>query len=442
MSLLLIAVISVGGIILGKLIFRKWINHLTLYCFIMGGVIFLYELKLIAYPKLLPEAWFFIISSFLSFLFGILTIISARNLYPKDQNLHKEATTFLPILADNGKALKYSILFFSIIGLFVAFQRWYVLINMFGSIPEVLLNAAVIYRLNVQQEIKEFIPILPSFVYIAVFLSGIYTAYKGRFSFLSFLPFIGIIIKGLTNFGRAELLLTIMEFFFSFFLFRHLLNYNSTQKFKFSKKNAIVASALLIILFIASASFVRVSRGSFENYQGTSRELRQLKENFIISPSIYLYFSSTFGVLSKYIESGGENTKFGENTFLIGYVFLSKLGIIKRPSEFQKGYHIPMWTNTGTYIREVHADFGITGVFLFPYLIGLLLTWLWFKFYKEKSMIVFAFLVYLYLIIGFSFLVMVTRLNQWYISLFMIICYLPILEKFALRGRAHNSLRE
>ncbi len=74
MSLLLIAVISILGIILGKLLFRKWINHLTIYCVIMGGLIFLYELKLLPYPKIIPFAWFFLIGSFLSFLLGIITI--------------------------------------------------------------------------------------------------------------------------------------------------------------------------------------------------------------------------------------------------------------------------------------------------------------------------------------------------------------------------------
>jgi hypothetical protein len=42
-------------------------------------------------------------------------------------------------------------------------------------------------------------------------------------------------------------------------------------------------------------------------------------------------------------------------------------------------------------------------------------------------------MVYLYLIIGFSFLVMVTRLNQWYFSQALILLYLPILQKIASR---------
>lgn len=433
MSLIIVAVVSILGIILGKLLLRKWINHLTIYSAIMGGLIFFYELKYLPYPDVIPLAWFFLVGSFLSFLFGILTIITARKLYSSEQILSKQSNIFLPAFADDGKIVKYSILLFSFIGLFVAFQRWWVLINKFGSITDVLLNAGIIYRMNVQGEIKEFIPILPSFVYIAVFLSGVYTAYKGRFSFLTFLPFIGIVLKELTYFGRGEMLFSLLEFAFAFFLFRHLLKDDLSNRFKFSKRNAVFATTILIAFIVVSASFVRTSRGATENYSGASKELRQLEENFIISPSVYLYLSSDVGVFTKYLEDGSEKAKFGENTFRAFYYFLSKFNIVDEPNFFQKGYFIPMWTNTGTYVRELHADFGPAGVFIGPFLLGLLITWLYFKFYENKNLIVLVLLVYLYIIIAFSFLMMVTRLNQWFISQILIIAYLPIIEKFALR---------
>ena len=103
MSLLLVAVISLVGIISGKFLFSKWINHLTLYCVIMGGVVFLYELKLLHYPDLIPIAWFLIISTFLSFLLGILTITSARNLSHKNQSIFKKSNISLKIFKDGGE---------------------------------------------------------------------------------------------------------------------------------------------------------------------------------------------------------------------------------------------------------------------------------------------------------------------------------------------------
>lgn len=442
MSLILIPSISLLGVLLSKVLFKKWFNHLSLYCIIMGSLIFFYELKLIPYPDIIPLAWFTIVLTFLAFLFGIITVFSARYLSSQNHPLENRTLLNLALFKDGGKTLKYAIVFFSLIGLFVAIHRWLVLIGKFGSIEQVLLNAAVVYRLNVRGEIKEFIPFLPSFIYVGVFLSGIYTAYKGKFSFLSFFPLITIVMKELTYFGRGEMLFSSMEFLFTFILFRHLLKNDTNQRFKFSKANASVAITFLLVFIITAASFIRISRGSRENYVGTSRTLKQLEENFFFSPSVYLYISSDVGVLSKYLELEKEETSFGKNTFRLAYDLLSKLYVTEKPDFFQKGYYIPMWTNTGTFIRELHADFGVAGITLVPYLLGLIITWLWFKFYDKKSLYILLFLVYLYLIIGFSFLVMITRLNQWFFSQFLIILFIPILEKLATRKASIIPLKQ
>jgi oligosaccharide repeat unit polymerase len=441
MSLLLISVISILGIILGKFLFKKWFNPLTLYCLIMGGLVFLFELKLLPYPDLIPLAWFMIITSFLAFAFGIITMITAKNLYSDNQSIYIKKNISLKIFADGGKTIKYSILFFSFIGLFVALHRWYVLIGKFGSIQDVIINAAVVYRLNVQGDIKEFIPILPIFIYVGVFLSGLYTAYKGKSSFISYLPIITIILKEMTYFGRGEILFSSMEFIFTFILFRHLLKTDSYERFKFSKINALVAAIFLLAILLAASSFIRVSRSAKEDYIGTNRNLKQLKGNFLLSPSVYLYLSSDVAVLSKYLELENEETSFGQNTLRPFYDILSRTGVVKKAHFFQKGYYVPMWVNTGTYIRELHADFGITGVLLIPYLLGFSITWLWFRFYQGRSIYTLVLLVYLFLIIGFSFIMMITRLNIWLFSQALILLYLPILQKLANRKYSIISLK-
>lgn len=438
MSLLLIAFIVFFGIVLGKLLFNKWFNHLGLYCLIMGGLVFFYELKLLPYPDIIPLAWFMIVGSFLAFVLGIVTVFTARNLYPENKQIDEAEISTLKIFSDGGKALKYSVLFFSLIGLFVALHRWYILIGKFGSIQDVVINAAVVYRLNIQGDIKEFIPILPSFIYVGVFLSGIYTAYNRKFTFLSVFPIITIILKELTYFGRGEMLFSSMEFVFTFLLFGHFLNRSKKNTFKFSKINAFVATVILLTLIMTVSSFIRISRGSRENYVGTDRQLKQMKDNFLFSPSIYLYISSDAGVFSKYLELDKEEARIGENSFRLFYDFLSRFELVEKPKFFQQGYFIPMWTNTGTFIREIHADFGIIGVLVIPFILGISLTWFWFIFIRTGNIFSLVFMVYLYLIIGFSFLVMVTRLNQWYFSQILILLYIPILQNLA--SRKNSSL--
>lgn len=430
MSAIIVFAVAFAGILLSKLLFKKWFNHLSLYCVVMGGLVFFYELKLLPYHDIIPLAWFFIITAFLSYLLGILTIVAIRNYTEKKTHYNLPENNLL-IFEDGGKALKYSVIFFSLIGLFVALHRWYILIGMFGSVEAVFINAYAVYRLNVEGEIKEFIPILPSFIYVGVFLAGVYTAYKGKFSFLSFFPILCIVLKELTYFGRGEMLFSAMEFIFVFLLTRHLISNNFRQKFKFSRMNALLSIIILFVFLLSAASFVRESRGISEKFPGASPELKLIQNNFFITPSVYLYLSCDIGVFSKYLEKGTEEARFGENTFRSFYFLLSKFNIVESPKFFQKGYFIPMWANTGSYLREIHADFGSTGVYLINFLLGSIITILWFRFYERRSLMILVILVYLFLIIGFSFLVMVTRLNQWYFSQALILMYLPILQKLA-----------
>lgn len=441
MVFLLIPVVSLISIIIGKLILGKWFNHLTLYCLIWSGLILLYEMKLLPYPDISSRAWFYIITSFLSFFLGIITVTAARNLYPR-KPVFTSSNINLKIFKDGGKAVKYALLITSLICVFTAIQNWIILIKMFGSIPAVFLNANTIYFLNSKGGgIKGMVPFIAFFSYVAVFFSGIYTAYKGKFTFLAFLPLIGVVIRELASLGRVGMLLALLEFLFTFILFRHLLKNDASKKYKFSKKNAFIAFTILIALFVAGASLVKIVRTPSESFIGAKQQLSKLKGNAVLSPTVYLYLSSDIGVLSKYFDYEPENTMFGQNTFLTVYHILAKFDIIKRPSDFQKGYFIPMWTNTATYIRELHADFGVTGTFLIPFLLGLIISWLWFKFYEERNLIVFTVLVFLYLIIGFSFLVMITRVSYWSVSQILIIISIPVIEKIAVHNYKKSLVR-
>ena len=434
MALILISTISILGTLLGKFLFKKWINHLTLYSFIFGSSVFLYELKLLPYVNLIPFAWFIIIVSFLSFLLGTITIISARNIYRENPTVIDKLDISLKIFSDGGRTLKYTIILFSLISIYSTIEFWMFLMKQFGSIPGVLINAQVIYRLNVSGELIGFTPYISLFGFVALFFAAIYSAYKRKFTLLSFIPLVSIIIREIGQAGRAAMSVALVEFILTFFLFRYLLNKDYSERFKFSKMNAILSSTLLIALFIFAVSIVRISRTteSSEKFTGASSELTQTKGNILISPTVYLYASSNVAVLSKYFSSEGENTGFGQNTFQTIHYYLARLEIIDRLNERPKGYHIPMWTNSATYLRDLHADFGISGVLLGPFLLGLLVTWLWFKFYEKQSLIAFTFLVYLNLVVVFACLGIVTRFTFWSLTLIFILLFIPVLEKISI----------
>lgn len=442
MSLILIFVITFLGTLLGKFLFKKWINHLTLYSFFFGSSIFLYELKLLPYVDIIPFAWFIVIISFFSFVLGTVTVISARNLNRENPVALKKIDISLNIFNDDGKTLKYAIIFFSLISIYSTIEFWMFLIKQFGSIPGVLINSQVIYRLNVSGKLVGFTPYISLFGFIALFFAAIYTAYKRKFTLLSFIPLISIMIREIGQAGRAAMSVALVEFVLAFFLFRYLLNNDYLQRFKFSKTNAIISSTVLIALFILAVTVVRLSRASesSEKFTGASTELSETRGGILISPTVYLYASSNIGVLSKYFSSEGENTGIGQNTFQTIYYYLSRFELIDKLNERPKGYYIPMWTNSATYLRDLHADFGISGVLLGPYLLGLLITWLWFKFYEKQSIIAFTVLIYLNLVVIFACLGIVTRFTFWSLALLFILLSIPVLERISTLVSSKNYL--
>jgi oligosaccharide repeat unit polymerase len=137
-------------------------------------------------------------------------------------------------------------------------------------------------------------------------------------------------------------------------------------------------------------------------------------------------------VLNAYFKNDFEESKMiGETTFQPFYNFLAKLGVVDPVSYYDKGYFIPSWTNTGTYLRDLYGDFGVIGIFLIPFLIGLLASLFWYKFYEEAKIWQLLILAFIYVIIMFSFLMMYTRFANFYLIVISLLLLVPLLEKLA-----------
>lgn len=415
MSVLLPIIFGAFSCWLSKRLFAKWFNPLFIYSLSWAIFIFLYEVKLIRYISIQNETWVVIIFSFLSFLLGIITFFSFKYFASSTQNNRaKHGFIF------NERKIIIALYIFSFIGLIVALQHWMVLINKFGSIATVFLRANLIYKMRVEGDIQGTIPYLNAFSYAAVFLGGIYTAIKGKITLTAILPLLIVIVQDMASVGRAGIFMAFILFTLSFFFTRHYYSEHNLSK-KLNKINLSIALFIIIAIFLVSTTVIKNVRGSIEKFKASTSELNELERSYFISPSLYLYFSSNIGVLSKYLEKGGEDKMIGENTFQPLYNLLSKINIVDHPGFYPKGYFIPMWTNSATYLRDIHEDFGYMGIFLVPFILGLLSTYLWFKFFSTGSIISFIFLVYSTLIIAFSTFYMVTRAAIFILSLIILL---------------------
>jgi oligosaccharide repeat unit polymerase len=282
--------------------------------------------------------------------------------------------------------------------------------------------------MRVEGEIGTGIPYIFAGVHMALFLTGIYTAYKNKFNFLILIPFLIIILKSLAEVSRAGLLLGLFEFIIGFVFYKQYLNSIKTSENK-SNKKIIFGLVIILALVIAGATAVKVFRAPYESFKASSSSLNKFEKGIFFSPTIYLYLSSHIGVLNNYLQEQDENNYFGEVTFFPVYRLISKFEVIEEPRYYQKGYFIPMWSNTGTYLRDLHADFGYFGLFLIPFLLGMISTFYWIKFYENKRMIDFIILGYITIVMSYSFLLMATRFGNWLISLIGFVIIIPLLER-------------
>lgn len=430
MSILLVIICSFAFIVISRLFFEYRFNHLAIYTFVWGGMIFLYELKFLKYTPLTDEAWFVIILTYLIFFIGAITPIFIRE-SKKTTDSESGKNNSLVFFVDDGRALKTAIYILGSISLLSAFHNWYILLNKYGNFLNIFLSANEIYRMTVDDRIPGAIPYLGAISLSGIFLAGIYTAYKSKFTLPVFITILGAVLRDLSIFARIGILVSIIIFFLSFFLYR-----NYIKRFIVIKKTKLIAGFLIaIILIVSAASAVRIFRGSYESYKIASKEISTLRTGLIITPSVYLYLSAHIGVFSKYLDKDIENPKFGENTFKPFYNFLEKFDLAERVGAHQKGYLIPMWTNSSTYLRELHSDFGFLGVFTFPYLLAFLTTVFWRKFYSQGNIFVFMFLVFLSSIVAFSFFSLIIRGPDWYFAFIILGISLPVIKASALRNK-------
>lgn len=414
MSIFLILLACVFLIFLGKSVFGKWFNHVSLYSTVWGGTLMLFELRLINYYPLESETLIIILTTWIFFLLGSMTVVVARAaLKSKDQVLDDEIE---PKMKENElKQLRTILLWLNVITFFAGIYDLYLVSKIFGSLSNAFLLGNLLYSYQVSEGLPGSIPLLSSLSFTAAMLAGSYTARKGKITFISIFPLIMLTLIGLVKMGRVDILMGTILFISGYFLTSKGKEQHLKKSTLAIRKFAIVF--VVIIIAAAGAEFIRSTRKAQEGFAGATKSLNALSSTNLITPSVYLYLSSHHGIFNQYLKHGGENTPFGANTFLPIYRWLGKLGIEIHAKPFQTRYKTPVRTNTGTYLRELHADFGMIGLLLVPYILGLLASMYWYRIENYGRYVDLSIGAFLYVIIGMSFFVMATRQGQLIIYL-------------------------
>lgn len=426
----LFLLVSILAIVTSRAVLGKWFNHISFYFVLWAGMVSFYEMKLMAYFDLSDRFWLVVFAGSLSFLFGSLLYPAVKKVFEQKNAVISQTDPLYLIIFENDILLNRIILFCSVVGIVSALHHWFVLINIFGSLPNVVINFNVIYRMRVENRIEGLIPYAYVLAFAGVFFAGIKVAKEGKVGILSLSPFIGVILRELANVGRAGILFAFVMFISVIFLSRYSIQQKSGDASKsFFNLKSILPLAIILGLLIGSAGLVRTFRGTYESYKAASTSLNKTAGGFFITPSLYLYISSHAGVLNKYLDKDFEKDfTAGETTFFSLYNFLSKFDLVKAPDAYEKGFFIPMWSNTSTVYRYLHQDFGLLGLFLPPFLTGLLASFFWIRFYERNKIIDLLLLSYIFIGIGMSFMILVTKASIWLISLVAVYLIIKAIE--------------
>jgi len=230
------------------------------------------------------------------------------------------------------------------------------------------------------------------------------------------LPLVIVVLLEIAAMGRARIIFAAILFYGGYATSTGEKRRRTSLRRRHWIRQAIPLLAGAAIL-IVGAELVRSSRAAVENLPSTTPALQKLRSSTFITPSIYLYLTVDHGVFNQYLKRDDEHTPWGSNTLAPLYRFASKFGFDTEVPVYQRVYNTPVGANTGSYLRELHADFGLPGVFIFPYVLGLGVTSVWFRFRQKKRYVDLMFLTYLLLVVMFSLFYPATRAGDWFIGL-------------------------
>lgn len=396
MSILLLIMWATGMLVAARWICGKWFNHLALYTYVWTATTFAFLLHQIEYHAVIFEAWFFIFVAWIALYLGSLAV---------KLGLHLKAADTFPEL--NLKRLRYAIILLSAAGLISSAQLAGHIVralgagNIYVALSE---YADQIYKLRFNGEVSGvgYLSFLP---YAGCVLAGIYSARIGRITLIAWLPLLAMLVDGVLSMQRAGMVFGAMLWAFSY------LHTPKTGRPHVSRRQIV----WIVLAALGAFGLVTGQRFGALTFQGETPELAKLGDSVSGAPVLYFYTSGTIPCFSEYLKNPQQDGKglWGQYIFASVYRFLSKLGFDTYVPYYQTFYNTPTSINVGTYLREIHRDFGPSAIFLYPFSLGVLIAFL----HARRGPFSVVFLSFLYVVVGFSFDMNFIGGGGWYFPL-------------------------
>ena len=309
-----------------------------------------------------------------------------------------------------------------------------VLIRMFGGIKNAIISGNLIYSMSKHEGgIPGMWPYVDSVGLSADFLGGYFAGLRKRPLILGIIPFVVELTNAVSGFGRSRLIIGVILWGTAFFL-------PQAKKAAADRKilvRRVVMISSIVLIFVFGMQAILTLRGARESFTGETTALSHVKGVGFITPSIYMYLSCDIPVLNKFLDyefSGKvEHTPTGGFTFAPFYRLFSKFGIVDPMPVYEKFYNVPVYTNTGSFLRELYVDWGVAGSLLITYILGGFVSTVYEIYRRKKSLVALSILAHFYVVVFFTFALIATTLTYWLISLVASVIGTLIIEKFGNR---------
>jgi len=402
-----ILILAIGSalVLFSRRLLGRWFNHLSLYSIAWSTTLAAHEAGVVSYYPIDAVTWAVIVGGALSFFLGSIAVVlydrwlvnRQRGGAPRYSGEAK-VRSFSEALPTQ-RQVRWAILVLLGISLFGVVQGILVVSGFWGGLDRVLRFGSDVYATRVANPIEGRVPYLGIAAVTACSFAGLYAA-RGQLSMIVFLPFALLLLDALSVMGSATFLLAAIIFMCSYLLLEP----------KRSWKRATLL--LLVAASVPSAMLlIRRTRGAPERYGYESKALISVSRALGAGEDLYTYVSVAPGVLNEFLRRPYESAVPGSFTFGTVFRVLGRFELAEPTARYAPAYYTPIRGNVGTYLLPLYADFGMSGILLGPFILGILCAWLWFRFRIKPTLTQVVLISHVYALVAVSSVV--NCLGDW-----------------------------
>jgi oligosaccharide repeat unit polymerase len=432
LNTILVLVIGTGGVLLSRKLLGRWFNHLSIYSIAWSMVLAAHEAGFVSYYPIDAVTWGVIVAGAVSFFLGsILVVLVQRRRVNRGGRLvpvpsaEAKVRTFWEA-PPNQRALKWGILILSGISLLGVAQNLLLLGRFWSGLDRALRFGSDVYLLaRATHPVEGQVPYLSVAAVAACSFAGLYAG-RGRVSIILFLPFALLLLDALRAMGSATFLLAAILFVCSYLLVERKRGWKRVTVL------LLLAASMLGVMLL-----IRRTRGAPERYGYESQALVSVSRALGGGADLYNYLSLAPGVLNEFLRSPYESDVPGSLTFGAVFRVLGHFNLTGPAPRYGVMYRTPVRGNVGTYLLPLYADFGMSGILLGPFILGVFCAWLWSRFKVKPTLTQVILISHAYALVAISpILNCLGDWGSWGVSLSF-----GLLTAWAIEARGRSQLR-